>query len=191
MIQARFAKSPLMPLSLFRSRSLSGANVVMLLAGVIFFAMWYFQSLWMQDVLGYGPLRTGLLFLPMTGSIIIASQLSSRLVSRIGPRPVLMLGMLFTAAGFLWMGQLDATSTYANGLLGGAVFATFGMGLSFTPLAMAATSGVPPHQAGLASGVLNTSRQVGGSIGLAALATLATARTAAPDPARDRHMGSH
>jgi hypothetical protein len=88
-----------------------------------------------------------------------------------------MVGMIFTAAGFLWMGQLHATSTYANGLLGGAVFATFGMGLSFTPLAMAATSGVPPHQAGLASGVLNTSRQVGGSIGLAALATLATART--------------
>ena len=131
----------------------------------------------MQEVLGFGPLRTGLLFLPMTGSIIIASQLSSRLVSRFGPRPVLIVGMLFTAAGFLWMGQLDATSTYANGLLGGAVFATFGVGLSFTPLAMAATSGVPPHQAGLASGLLNTSRQVGGSIGLAALATLATART--------------
>jgi MFS family permease len=113
----------------------------------------------------------------MTGSIIVASQLSSRLVSRFGARPVLMLGMLFTAAGFLWMGQLDATSTYANGLLGGAVFTTFGVGLSFTPLAMSATSGVPPHQAGLASGLLNTSRQVGGSIGLAALATLATART--------------
>ncbi|HEX4429232.1 MAG TPA: MFS transporter [Frankiaceae bacterium] len=177
LIQARFAKSPLMPLSLFRSRSLSGANVVMLLAGIVFFAMWYFQSLWMQEVLGFGPLRTGLLFLPMTGSIIIASQLSSRLVSRFGARPVLMLGMLFTAAGFLWMGQLDATSTYANGLLGGAVFTTFGVGLSFTPLAMSATSGVPPHQAGLASGLLNTSRQVGGSIGLAALATLATART--------------
>jgi EmrB/QacA subfamily drug resistance transporter len=177
LIQARFAKQPLMPLSLFRSRSLSGANLVMLLAGIAFFAMWFFQSLWMQEVLGFGPLRTGLLFLPMTGSIIIASQLSSRLVSRFGPRPVLMIGMLLTSAGFLWMGQLDATSTYANGLLGGAVFATFGVGLSFTPLAMSATSGVPPHQAGLASGLLNTSRQVGGSIGLAALATLATART--------------
>jgi EmrB/QacA subfamily drug resistance transporter len=177
LIQARFAKLPLMPLSLFRSRSLSGANVVMLLAGIVFFAMWYFQSLYMQEVLGFGPLRTGLLFLPMTGSIIIASQLSSRLVSRFGPRPVLMLGMLLTCAGFLWMAQLHATSTYANGLLGGAVFTTFGVGLSFTPLAMAATSGVAPNQAGLASGLLNTSRQVGGSIGLAALATLATART--------------
>ncbi len=177
LIQARFARLPLMPLSLFRSRSLSGANVVMLLAGIVFFAMWYFLSLYMQEVLGFGPLRTGLLFLPMTGSIIISSQLSSRLVSRFGPRPVLILGMLFTSAGFLWMAQLDATSTYANGVLGGAVFTTFGVGLSFTPLAMAATSGVPPNQAGLASGLLNTSRQVGGSIGLAALATLATART--------------
>jgi EmrB/QacA subfamily drug resistance transporter len=187
LIQARFAKLPLMPLSLFRSRSLSGANVVMLLAGIVFFAMWYFQSLYMQEVLGFGPLRTGLLFLPMTGSIIIASQLSSRLVSRFGPRPVLMLGMLFTSAGFLWMAQLHATSTYANGLLGGAVFTTFGVGLSFTPLAMAATSGVPPNQAGLASGLLNTSRQVGGSIGLAALATLATARTQHLTRARTAH----
>jgi EmrB/QacA subfamily drug resistance transporter len=177
LIQARFARLPLMPLSLFRSRALTGANIVMLLAGITFFGMWYFLSLYMQEVLGFGALRTGLLFLPMTGSIIIASQLSSRLVSRFGARPVLMAGMSFAAVGFFWMAQLEATSTYANGVLGGAVFTTFGVGLSFTPLAMAATSGVPMNQAGLASGLLNTSRQVGGSIGLAALATLATART--------------
>jgi EmrB/QacA subfamily drug resistance transporter len=176
-IQARFAKQPLMPLSLFRSRSLSGANIVMLLTGITFFAMWYFLSLYMQDVLGFGPLRTGVFFLPTTVAIIVASQFSSRLVGRYGPRPVLVVGMLCVAGGFLWMAQLDAASTYANGVLGGAVLTTFGVGLSFTPLATAATSGVPPHQAGLASGVLNTSRQVGGSIGLAALATIATART--------------
>ena len=177
LIQARLARSPLMPLSLFRSRALSGANAVMLLVGITFFAMWYFLSLYMQEVLGFGPLRAGLLFLPTTAAIIVASQLSSRLVSRYGPRPVLVAGMAFVAAGFLWMSQLAATSTYLNGVLGGAVLTTFGVGLSFTPLATAATSGVPWQQAGLASGVLNTSRQVGGSIGLAALATLATART--------------
>ena len=175
LIQARLAASPLMPLSLFRSRALSGANVVMLLAGITFFGMWYFLSLYLQEVLHYGPLKTGLLFLPTTAAIIIASQLSSRLIGVLGARPVLVVGMLCSAGGFLWMSQLHATSTYLNGVLGGAVMTTFGVGLSFTPLAMAATSGVPPHQAGLASGVLNTSRQVGGSIGLAALATIATA----------------
>ena len=177
LIQARFAKVPLMPLSLFKSRSLSGANIVMLLAGVTFFAMWYFLSLYMQEVLGFGPLRTGVFFLPTTFAIIIASQLSARLIGRVGARSVLVTGMVCSAAGFLWMAQLDASSTYANGVLGGAVLTTFGVGLSFTPLAAAATSGVPPRQAGLASGVLNTARQVGGSIGLAALATIATAHT--------------
>ncbi len=187
LIQSRFAKMPLMPLSLFRSRALTGANIVMLLAGITFFAMWYFLSLYMQEVLGFGPLRTGVFFLPTTFAIIIASQLSSRLVSRYGARPVLIVGMLCSAAGFFWMAQLNATSTYANGVLGGAVLTTFGVGLSFTPLAFAATSGVPPNQAGLASGVLNTSRQVGGSIGLAALATLATARTHASLAAGSSH----
>jgi EmrB/QacA subfamily drug resistance transporter len=177
LIQGRLARSPLMPLSLFRSRALSGANVVMLLVGITFFAMWYFLSLYMQEVLGFGPLRAGLLFLPMTGAIIIASQLSSRLISRFGARQVLVVGVALIAGGFLWMAQLVATSTYLNGILGGAVLTTFGVGLSFTPLAAAATSGVPPQLAGLASGVLNTSRQVGGCIGLAALATVATART--------------
>ncbi len=177
LIQDRFAKSPLLPLSLFRSRALSGANLVMLLAGMTFFAMWYFLSLYMQEVLGFGPLKTGVLFLPTTAAIIIASQLSSRLVGRFGGRPILVVGMLCSAAGFFWMSQLSSTSTYANGVLGGAVLTTFGVGLSFTPLAAAATSGVPPNQAGIASGVLNTARQVGGSIGLAALATIATAHT--------------
>jgi EmrB/QacA subfamily drug resistance transporter len=176
-IEARFARAPLMPLSLFRSRSVTGANVVMALTGVAFFSMWYFLSLYLQDVHRYGPLKAGLLFLPMSAAIITGTQISSRSITRFGARPILFVGLVVAAAGFLWLGQLDATSSYVSGVLGGSMLTTFGIGLAFTPLAAAATTGVPWHQAGLASGVLNTARQVGGSIGLAALATLATDRT--------------
>ena len=178
-IQQRLAPAPLMPLSLFRSRSLSGANAVMLLAGVSFFSMWYFLSLYLQEVHGYGPLEAGLLFLPMSAAIIVAAQVSSRVLGRLGVRTVLVTGLLTAGAGLLWLSALAADSSYLVGVLGGSILAAAGAGLSFTPLAAAATTGVPMHQAGLASGVLNTSRQVGGSIGLAVLATVATERTRA------------
>jgi hypothetical protein len=109
--------------------------------------------------------------------IIIAAQIGSRLVTPLGPRQVVMVGLTLAGGGFLWLAQLDATSTYLAGVLPGSLLITFGIGLAFTPLAAAGTSGVPMQEAGLASGVLNTSRQVGGSIGLAALATIATTRT--------------
>ncbi|HWB65558.1 MAG TPA: MFS transporter [Mycobacteriales bacterium] len=174
--QARLARSPLMPLSLFRSRWVSAANLVMLLLGIAFFSMWYFLSLYLQEVHGYGPLKAGLLFLPMSASIIVGAQTSGRVIGRAGPRNLLVIGLAMSAGGFAWLTQLSATSGYVEGVLGGTVLISLGMGLSFTPLATAATTGVHYTQAGLASGVLNTSRQVGGSIGLAALATIATAR---------------
>ena len=176
-IQARVARAPLMPLSLFRSRSLSVANAVMALLGVVFFSMWYFLTLYLQVVHGYSPVKAGLLFFPMGVTIIIGAQIAGRLVTGLGPRRVLAIGLAFGVGGFFLLAQLDATSSYAAGVLPGSLLTTFGAGLCFTPLAAAATSGVPMQLAGLASGVLNTSRQVGGSIGLAALATLATART--------------
>ncbi len=176
-LQARVVGAPLMPLSLFRSRTLSAANGTMLLTGAAFFSMWYFLTLYLQDVHGFGPLKAGLLFLPMGISIIIGAQIGSRLVLPLGARQVLMTGLTLAGGGFLWLAQLNATSSYAAGVLPGSLLTTFGIGLAFTPLAAAATSGVPVQQAGLASGVLNTSRQVGGSIGLAALATIATSRT--------------
>jgi EmrB/QacA subfamily drug resistance transporter len=175
--QARMASEPLMPLSLFRSRFVSGANAVMLLVGVFFFSMWYFLSLFLQNVDGYGPLKTGLLFLPMSAGIIAGAQTSSRIIGRFGPRALLLAGTLLAAVGFGWLGQLSSTDSYAGGMLVPTLLITFAIGLSFTPLATAATTGVHWTQAGLASGVLNTSRQVGGSIGLAVLATIATART--------------
>jgi EmrB/QacA subfamily drug resistance transporter len=170
-------RAPLMPLSLFRSRSVSAANIVMLLMGVVFFSMWYFLSLYLQDVHGYHPLKTGLLFLPMSVAIIIGAQTAGRVIGRVGPQRLLVIGMGMSAVGFVWLTQLSATSGYVGGVLGGTLLISLGMGMSFTPLATAGTAGVHWSQAGLASGVLNTSRQVGGSIGLAALATVATDRT--------------
>jgi EmrB/QacA subfamily drug resistance transporter len=167
-------RDPLMPLSLFRSRSLSVANVVQLLLGVVFFSMWYFLSLYMQDVHEYGALKTGLLFLPMSVAIIGGAQTAGRTLGRFGPRRLLTIGLTLATVGFAWLTQLQATDSYASGLLGGTLLISFGTGLCFAPLATAATAGVHWTQAGLASGVLNTSRQVGGSIGLAALATVAT-----------------
>jgi EmrB/QacA subfamily drug resistance transporter len=170
-------RAPLMPLSLFGSRSVSAANIVMLLLGVVFFSMWYFLSLYLQDVHGYHPLKTGLLFLPMSAAIIVGAQTAGRMIGKAGPRNLLVIGLGMSAVGFAWLTQLTATSSYLSGVLGGTLLISFGMGLSFTPLATAATAGVHWSQAGIASGVLNTSRQVGGSIGLAALATVATDRT--------------
>jgi MFS family permease len=139
--------------------------------------MWYFLSLYLQDVKGNGPLRAGLLFLPMSAAIIVGARTAGRVIGRVGPRVMLVVGLGLSAVGFAWIAQLTASSSYAGGVLGGTLLISFGMGLSFTPLATAATAGVHWTQAGLASGLLNTARQVGGSIGLAALATIATDRT--------------
>ena len=176
-IEARVASDPLVPLSVFRLRSLTAANLTMLLLGACFFSMWYFLTLYLQEVHGYGPLKAGLLFLPMGLAIVAGAQASIRLIRRFGAQRVLMSGLLLAVGGFLWLSHVTASSSYLAGVFPGAVCTSFGVGLSFTPLAQTATSGVPMQMAGLASGLLNTSRQVGGSIGLAALATLAIART--------------
>jgi EmrB/QacA subfamily drug resistance transporter len=176
-IETRFARAPLVPFRLFRSRVLSAANVAMLLVGGAMFSMWFFLTLYMQEVLHFSPLVTGFGFLPQTAAIAIGAQISSRLVTRYGPRVPLIGGIVCSAAGLAWLGQAGAGGSYWGSVFGGADVATFGMGLAITPLAFAATAGVAPAEAGLASGVLNTSRQVGASTALAALATIAANRT--------------
>ena len=179
LIEARIAKAPLMPLRILRSRSVAGANVfIMLLMGGMF-ASWYFQTLYMQNVLGYSPLQAGFAFLPQTIMIAVGAQISSRVVARTGVRPLLIIGPLCTAAGLFWLTQISPTGTFLSEILWPSVLATFGMGLSFPASTYAATSGVPRKDAGLASGLINTNRQIGGSIGLAALATVAADRTSA------------
>ncbi|MHB8341154.1 MAG: MFS transporter [Mycobacteriales bacterium] len=175
--EARFAKAPLVPLRLFRSRSVSGANLVMFCVGGSVFASWFFLSLYMQNVLGYSPLIAGLAFLPQTAAIIVGAQVSSRLVGRIGARPLLFGGPLISAVGLGLLSRISGHGSYAGTLLVPSVLVTLGTGLAFTPIALSATSGVRRAEAGLASGLVNTTRQVGGSLGLAVLATLAADRT--------------
>ncbi len=177
-IEAKVATHPLVPLRLFRSRSVTGANLVMFCFGVGMFAMWFFLSLFLQQVLGYSPLVTGLTFVPQTAAIAIGATISGRLAPRIGPRTVLIVGALLAAGGLFWLSFIRASDTYWTGACGGGILATFGMGLAFTPIALLATGGVRPDEAGLASGLVNCSRQIGASVGLAALSTLAASRIA-------------
>jgi len=176
-IELRLARAPLMPFGLLRSRSVSGANTVMFLIGAAFFSMWYFLSLYLQNVLGYSALRAGLAFLPMGIVIIAGAQASSRLMPRVGVRPLLQAGTLLAAAGFAWLSAIAPHASYWSHVFGPGCVISLALGVLFTPLAAAATAGVPYTEAGLASGVLNTSRQIGGSLGLAVLATIATDRS--------------
>ena len=176
-IETRIAAAPLMPLGLFRSRSVSGANVVMLCLGGAIFAMWYFLTLYMQNVLGYSPLVAGLAFVPQTVAIAVGAGISARLLPRVGARALLVVGPLVSASGLAWLSQFSATGTYVVDILGPGVLIALGLGLSFTPVTFAATAGVARSEAGLASGLVNTTRQIGGSVGLAALATVAADHT--------------
>jgi MFS family permease len=176
-IEGKIARSPLMPLRIFASRQLSAANLSVLAVGAASFGMWFFVSLYLQQVLGYSPIRAGLAFLPMTVCIVIGSTLASRLVQRIGVRPILTLGLVLQVAGLLLFALIHTHGTYLGDVLAPSLLVAMGIGLSFVPAAIAAVSGVAPHEAGLASGLVNTSRLFGGALGLALLAAIATART--------------
>jgi EmrB/QacA subfamily drug resistance transporter len=176
-IEGRIAREPLMPLRIYASRTLSAANVVVLLIGAETFAMWFFLSLYLQQVLGYSPLRAGLAFLPMTLCIVAFSTLASRAVTRVGPKPILVAGMVSQAVGLALFTQITAGGGYLSEVLVPSLLIAIGIGLSFVPVTIAAVSGVASEEAGLASGLVNTSRLVGGALGLAVLAAIATART--------------
>ena len=183
-IEGRFASAPLMPLRIWRSRTLTAANVVVLLVGGATFAMWFFVSLYLQQVRDYSPIKTGLAFLPMTLCIVVFSTLASRLVVRIGAKPLLVAGMVSLTAGLAWFVGISPTGTYLGAMLGPSLLTAIGIGLAFVPATISAVSGVRPAEAGLASGLVNTSRLFGGALGLAILAALATSRTSS-----DLHRG--
>ncbi|MGH9028634.1 MAG: MFS transporter, partial [Acidimicrobiales bacterium] len=178
LIQAKWARAPLVPLRIFRSRSVAGGNIVMLLLFSAMFGTWYFETLYMQRVLGFSPLQAGLAFLPQTLLIAAGAQITARLVTKLGPRPLILVGSLVAAGGLAWLARITPTSGFVPDLFGPFVLIGLGMGLSVTPVTVAGTAGVPREDAGLASGLLNTSRTVGASIGLAVLGTLAASRAA-------------
>jgi EmrB/QacA subfamily drug resistance transporter len=173
----RRARRPLMPLRIFASRTLTAANLVIFTLGASAFAMWYFVSLYLQQVLGFTPIEAGLSFLPMTGAIIVASTFAGRLSTRLGPGRVLAVGMGIIGLGMLLFTGISADGSYVGDVLVPGVITTTGIGLAFVPTTITAMAGVDRSDAGLASGLVNTSRQVGGSLGLAILATLATQHT--------------
>jgi EmrB/QacA subfamily drug resistance transporter len=171
-------RDPLMPFSIFRLRTLRGANVVGLLIGMSLFSMFFFISLYLQDVLGYSPVKTGIAYLPLAVGIIIAAGVASQLVTRVGFKLPLIAGMVLVAGGLLWFSQVPATGgSFLADVLGPSLLAAFGLGFAFVPVTIAAVTGTEPHEAGLASGLINTSQQIGGALGLAILATIANSRT--------------
>jgi predicted MFS family arabinose efflux permease len=163
---------PLMPLRIFANRNRSGAYAIMLCVGTAVFAMFFFLTQFLQNILGYSPIKTGVAFLPMVVGIVTGAQVVSRLVARIGIRPPLLLGPLCAAAGLAWLSRLTPTSSYPD-VLGPIVCIGLGMGLAFVPLTLTAVRGVRNEDTGLASALLNTAQQVGGALGLAVLATVA------------------
>jgi EmrB/QacA subfamily drug resistance transporter len=170
--------NPLMPFSIFRLRTLRGANIVGLLIGMSLFSMFFFISLYLQDVLHYSPIKTGVSYLPLAVGIILSAGAASQVANRIGFKPPLIAGLLLIAGGLLWFAQVPATGgTYVADILGPSLLAAVGLGFAFVPVTIAAVTGTEPHEAGLASGLINTSQQVGGALGLAILASVANSRT--------------
>ncbi|MFD5517098.1 MFS transporter [Streptomyces sp. NPDC127066] len=174
------APSPLLPLHIVKDRNRAGCFLTMGLAVIGMFGVFLFMTYYLQVVLGYSPVKTGLAFLPLTVAIIIGStQISARLLPRVAPRVLMVPGMVLAAGGMLFFTQLTVDSAYATELLPGLLLLGLGMGLTFMPVFATATAGVAPQDAGVTSATVNTSQQVGGSIGTALLNTIATTASTA------------
>lgn len=178
-IESRVASHPLVPLKIFRLRSLSVANGIAVTIGAGLFGLYYFLSLYLQQVNGYSPLKAGFAFLPAGLMTLAGSLVGTRIVGRLGARRQLILGPSLSAIGIVWLTQLSAGDGYFAHVFGPLILAGIGFGLSFVPMTIAGTSDVPMHEAGLASGLINTTRQIGGALGLAIMATVAAGATSA------------
>ncbi|WP_182908612.1 MFS transporter [Microbispora sp. H13382] len=176
-VERTTAREPLIRLGLFANRSVAGANAYNLLVGAAMASAFYFVSLYLQRVLGTGPALTGVMFLPFALGVVAGSVLAVKLGYRLAPRTLLVAGGLLTATGFAWFGLISPDGTFTTDVLGPSIVAGVGFGLCLAPVVSTATAGVAPHETGTASGLLNSSRQIGASLGLAALGTVAHART--------------
>ena len=173
----RRVTQPLMPFDIFRLRTLVGANLAGLTLGTALFAMFLMLTLYMQQVLGYSAMKTGVGYLAVAGTAIVWSAVAAQLVTRVGVKPVLVSGMSLLTVGLLYFTQVDVGGSYLADLLPWFLLISIGMGFSFVPITIAALAGVRDDQAGLASGLINTSQQIGGALGIAALSAIATSAT--------------
>jgi EmrB/QacA subfamily drug resistance transporter len=170
-------RRPLMPLSIFKIRNITGANLTQMPVAAALFAVFYFTSIYVQEILGFSPVKTGLAFLPVPITIAIAAANAPKLIQRIGYKKILMVAPLIIAVGLFWLGHVPVEGDYFTHVLPGLVIMALGAGLTFVSTTVAATSGVPGHEAGLASGLINTAQQIGGALGLAVLSGVAAAAT--------------
>jgi EmrB/QacA subfamily drug resistance transporter len=168
---------PLMRLGILRIKTVSGANAAGFILGTATFSLFLMLTLYMQDVLGYGPMKTGVAYLPVAGGAIVTSAIAAQLVTRIGVKPALLIGMVSLTAGLLYFTQVSVHGSYLGDLLPGFLLVAVGLGFSFVPISIAALAGIQANEAGLASGLINTTQQIGGALGIAALSTIATSRT--------------
>jgi EmrB/QacA subfamily drug resistance transporter len=173
----RRSRNPLVPFRISRMRTLTGANVVGLLVGASLFSMFFFISLYMQQVLGYSAIKAGLSYLPLAGSIVVSAGVASQLVTRIGFKQVMAIGTGLIAVALVWFSQVSVHGTFVTDILGPSLLAAVGLGFAFVTTTIAAVSGVSERDSGLASGLINSSQQVGGALGLAILAAVSAAAT--------------
>jgi MFS family permease len=177
LINEQRGKNPLLPLSIFRIRGLAAADVTQLIAFAGFLAVFFFLTLYMQNVLGYSPIQTGVAYLPVTVGVGISAGIASQLLSRTGTRPLIVAGSLIAASGVYYLSRIPVEGSYVADLLPGLVIMSLGLGAVFVAVTTAANAGVPAEQAGLAAALLNASQQVGGALGLAIFSAIATSRT--------------
>jgi EmrB/QacA subfamily drug resistance transporter len=171
------SQKPLVPLSIFRIRGLAAADVTQLIALAGFLSMFFFLTLYMQNILGYSPIQTGAAYLPLCFGVGISAGISSQLLARTGTRPVMVTGALIAAGGLYYLSRVPVDGSYLSDLFGGLMVVSFGLGAVFVAVTTAANAGVPADKAGLAAALLNASQQVGGALGLAIFSGIATART--------------
>jgi EmrB/QacA subfamily drug resistance transporter len=176
-INEQRSKNPLVPLSIFRVKGLAAADITQLIALAGFLSMFFFLTLYMQNVLGYSPLRTGAAYLPLTAGVAVSAGISSQLLARLGTRPVIVVGALIAAGGLYYLSRVPVDGSYLTDLFPGLMVVSFGLGAVFVGVTTAANAGVSADRAGLAAALLNASQQVGGALGLAIFSAIATART--------------
>ncbi|MBA2523051.1 MAG: MFS transporter, partial [Solirubrobacterales bacterium] len=174
------AKAPLVPFRIFRLRTLTGSNIVGLLLGASLFSMFFLATLYMQQVLGYSPIKTGLSYVPLSFGIILSAGIGSQVATKIGFKPVLIVGMVLVTIALVWWSAISPDGGYVTDVLGPSVVAAVGLGLAFVPVTIGAVAGVEDRESGLASGLINTSQQIGGALGLAILATIANSTSEGP-----------